>query len=72
MLSDVEWFRDAIPDLSIIDAEMASLHRLVEALENGTVVTQDGVDVTAGQLAQLKQMLAYLDAVLFRFNHSRN
>jgi hypothetical protein len=59
-------------DLATIERELDWLHTMIAAMENGMVVTHDGVDVTAQQLAHLKQMTAYLDAILLRFNHPIN
>ena len=61
-----------LDELDRINEELAALARLVEVIENGRIITHDSVDVTAQELLRLRQIVAYLEAVLHRLNHPTN
>jgi hypothetical protein len=53
------------------DDELASLRRLLDALESGSMkLLQNGRDVTQEEVAKLKPDIEYLEAVLARIRRS--
>jgi hypothetical protein len=55
------------------DDELASLRRLLHALETGSmIISQGGKDITQEEVAKLKPDIEYLESVLARMRSGKN